>query len=352
MFDAGSRLASILNEKSNVQSISCYSKLFLNLMRTVYDEVQMETRLNKFKFSGSSNTRPNTSRDQSTAKIPAKVIPPSPVPDKMNVEGLKSEILLSLKADISTVLKSELKNALADDFDFLKNELKEVKIEIINSTAALKHEIDQAKVSIKEVEGGLSVWSEEVVTLQKTVSGMKTEIAELKAKCEDLEGRSRRCNIRIISVPETPDSSTAASVSKLLTEVLQLDKEPLIDRAHRSLGPKKPGGKPRAIVAKLHYYQECAQILRRARIRGQLRFNGESITIFPDYTTAVAKARAAFTEVRKLLRDREGVRYGILFQARLRVTFRGEDREFTDSDKAMTYVKKNIIPPTEAGESL
>lgn len=161
----------------------------------------------------------------------------------MDVEGLKSEILISLKADISTVIKSELKNALADDFEMLKNELKAVKTEIINNTAALKSEIDQVNVSIKEVEGGLSTWSDEVATLQKTVSEMKAEMAELKTKCEDMEGGMTRCNIRIIGVPKTPDSSTTTSVSKLLTEVLQLGKEPLIDRSHRSLGPKKPGGR-------------------------------------------------------------------------------------------------------------
>lgn len=319
-------------------------------MEQVHDGALMDTRLKKFKYTETSKTRPNTSSDQSAAKSPAKVTPPSPAPREMDVEVLKSEILLSLKADISAVIKSELKNALADDFEMLKNELKEVKTEIINNTAALKSEIDQVKVSIKEVEGGLSAWSDEVAALQNSVSEMKAEMAELKSKCEDMEGRMRRCNIRIIGVPETPDSSTTTSVSKLLSEVLQLDKEPLIDRSHRSLGPKKPGGKPRAIVAKLHYYQDCVQILRCARTRGPLRFNGEPITIFPDYTATVAKARAAFTEVRKLLRDRQGVRYGILFPARFRVTYKGEDREFTDPDKAMTYVKKNILPSTEAAE--
>lgn len=244
----------------------------------------MATKLKKYKFTGSSNTRPNTSSDQSTAKSPAKETPPSPAAEEMDVAGLKSEILLSLKADISTVIKSELKNALADDFEILKNELKAVKTEIINNTAALKSEIDQVKVSVKEVEGGLSAWSDEVATLQNTVSVMKAEMAEMKTKCEDMEGRMRRCNIRIIGVPETPDSSTTTSVSKLLTEVLQLEKEPLIDRSHRSLGPKKPDGKPPAIVAKLHYYQECVGVLRRARTRGPLRFNGEPIAIFPDYT--------------------------------------------------------------------
>lgn len=56
----------------------------------------------------------------------------------MDASSLKSEILLSLKADISSVIKSELRNALAEDFDFLNNELCAVKNKIINNTAAVK----------------------------------------------------------------------------------------------------------------------------------------------------------------------------------------------------------------------
>ncbi|KAK2829723.1 hypothetical protein Q7C36_017713 [Tachysurus vachellii] len=277
----------------------------------------------------------------------------------MDTSGLKSEILLALKSDISTVIKSELKDALAEDFDFLKSELRAVKSEIINSTAALRSELDQVKASVNDIEGGLSNWSDEVVALQSTVSELKSELTfmlrttqglkELKVKCEDLEGQMRRCNVRILGVPETPDSSSCIAVAKMLTEVLQLEKEPLIDRSHRTPGQKKPGGKPRVIVAKLHYYQDCVEILHRARTRGPLRFNDAYITILPDYTASVAKARAAFTDMRKLLRNRQGVRYGLLFPTRLRITHGEEDIEFADPNKAMAYVKENIILATDDG---
>lgn len=128
----------------------------------------------------------------------------------------------------------------------------------------------------------------------------------------------------------------------------KLEKEPLIDRSHRTPVQKKPGGKPRVIVAKLHYYQDCAEILRRARTCGPIRFNDAHITILPDYTASMAKARAAFTDVRRLLRNRQGVRCGLLFLARLRITH-GEDKEFADPNKAMAYVKENIILVTDDG---
>ena len=130
--------------------------------------------------------------------------------------------------------------------------------------------------------------------------------------------------------------STRNSRLKLLSEMLQLDKR----AADQLLAPE-----PRA-------EEDCVQTLQRVRTRGPLRFNGEPITIFPDYTATVAKAQAAFTKVRNLLRDWQGVWYAILFPVRFRVTYRGEDREFTDPDKALTYITKNIISSTEAAECM
>lgn len=76
-------------------------------------------------------------------------------------------------------------------------------------------------------------------------------------------------------------------------------------------------------------------------------YNGNRIAIFPDYTSTVAKARAAFTDVRKMLRGRRGVRYGLLYPARLRVLYKDEDKEFLDPMKAMEFIQKKVIPFTE-----
>jgi len=78
-----------------------------------------------------------------------------------------------------------------------------------------------------------------------------------------------------------------------------------------------------------------------------LIYNGNRIAIFPDYTSAVAKARAAFTDVRKTLRGRRGVCYGLLYPARLRISYKDEDKEFMDPMKAMEFVQKKVIPFTE-----
>lgn len=317
-----------------------------------HNNIVMAANLRKYKYSGPQGSRPSSASDQSSAKTRTTEpeAPPSPTLSKSDIMAdLKTEVLLELKADISTVIKKEIKEALAEDFGTLKLEIQSVKTALFNNTTALRADMGQVQVRVNDMEDGLSTWSDEVVALRDTVAELKTEVKALKEKNEDMEGRMRRCNVRILGVPETESSSTLA-VANMLKDVLQLDKEPLVDRSHRSPGQKKPGGRPRVIVAKLHYYQDCVDVLRRARTRGPLHFKGTPITIAPDFTISVAKARAEFTGVRRLLRDRPGVRYGLLYPARLRVTHGEEDVMFVDPDVAMAYVKEKILPTPGDGE--
>lgn len=154
------------------------------------------------------------------------------------------------------------------------------------------------KTTMSHIEVALSSYSDDVTSLQTKVGKLEIEVGNLREKCLDMEGRMRRSNIRILNVPETQGSSTPTAVSKLLREALKMDKDVLIDRSHRGLQPRSQEGKPRVIVAKLHFYQDCMDILRRAREFGPLRFNDTDIYIFPDYLPSVVHARSAFNEVR------------------------------------------------------
>lgn len=79
---------------------------------------------------------------------------------------MKLEILLSLKADILSVIKLEIKNALAEDFNFLKKELHALSTEVKNNTAAIRMESDQMRTTEHDIETELSAWSDVVVSLQ------------------------------------------------------------------------------------------------------------------------------------------------------------------------------------------
>lgn len=57
------------------------------------------------------------------------------------------------------------------------------------------------------------------------------------------------------------------------SESLQLDKDMLVDRSHGTLAPARKDGKPCTTVAKLHYFQNCAESLTQARARGAQKYN-------------------------------------------------------------------------------
>lgn len=74
----------------------------------------------------------------------------------------------------------------------------------------------------------------------------------------------------------------------------------------------------------------------------KLQFNGEPF--FLDYLSKVAKTRAAYLDASKLLHEKMGFCYGILFPARLHLTHNGVAQDFVNPDKALAYIKKYFAP--------
>lgn len=196
------------------------------------------------------------------------------------------------------------------------------------------------KGTVGEIEQCLSSCIDNITEIKATMEKLAATITRLEDKCENLESESRRNNVRIIGVPEGPDTSSTATVASLLKEAFYLESEPLIDRSHRTLQPKpKVGERPRAIVCSLHDHSDCVSILRHARELQQIAIQGATISVFPDHTAKITRARATFYDIRGQLRNIEGVRYGILHPARLRITYNSIQKDFVSSEEAQAYVR-------------
>ncbi|KAI4797812.1 hypothetical protein KUCAC02_024832 [Chaenocephalus aceratus] len=139
---------------------------------------------------------------------------------------------------------------------------------------ALKDDLSSTEAELQTVMADLSV-SITNIKSDAELEHLSAELERADNKCEDLEARSRRNN---------------------------LEKEPLLDRAHRALQPKpRPGERPRTITARLHYHADCADIVRRARAQQRIKIGDFVVSIFPDHTSRTARARAAFNDVRRQL---------------------------------------------------
>lgn len=132
-------------------------------------------------------------------------------------------------------------------------------------------------------------------TTSGTVQRMEKALAVVQACNEDLEARSRRNNVRITGVPEsTHIQNMERYVEDLLRDLCAEDLTPmfLVERAHRILGPRpNPGATPRPIIARLLNYRDRDTVLRAAREKGDIQYQGNSIALYQDFTQAVQMAR-------------------------------------------------------------
>ncbi|KAL7375550.1 hypothetical protein ABVT39_019356 [Epinephelus coioides] len=131
----------------------------------------------------------------------------------------------------------------------------------------------------------------------------------------------------------------------MLQDALALDYSPKLDWAHRSLQPKrKDGNPPRPIVVKFHYFQEKVDVLRKSAAAGVI-FHNRRIHIYADNTPSVRAKRAAFNEVRGLLRRCPEVKYGISYPAILWITTPGgEQKSLDNASEARAYVISKLQP--------
>lgn len=254
-------------------------------------------------------------------------------------EATFTRALEVLKRDICDKLDSKI-DAVTHTLRF---EISSVKEEFKAAVSSLQATVNSQGATIKDLEVSATTCSDDLSSLQATVKTLKEEVKHLQTKCEDLEGRSRRNNIRLIGVPEgaeTPDPREFTS--QLLQDLLKLDEPPLLDRAHRALGPKpKTGAPPRPLLVRVHYFHIKEKMLRQAGANTPLLFQGKKISIFPDFTPAVAKKRSEFTSVKRLLHTCPGVKFGLFYPAELRITLPdGAVRKFTEPSAATDFANK------------
>lgn len=181
-----------------------------------------------------------------------------------------------------------------------------------------------------------------LMVMEKTMNDLKVENTRLQAKVNDLEGRSRRNNIKIPEGEEkgTPTEFICALIPKLLGES-HFQKPVIINCAHRTQQPKPAeGARPRTFIARVHHYQEKEMIIRLGR-QQTLEYNGQQVLIFPDYTAEVMEQRSGFHEVMQDLREMT-IKHSLRFPAKLHLQHNGQQRIFTSPGEAKRFVDKEI----------
>uniref|UniRef100_A0A087X7F1 L1 transposable element RRM domain-containing protein n=1 Tax=Poecilia formosa TaxID=48698 RepID=A0A087X7F1_POEFO len=191
-------------------------------------------------------------------------------------------------ANLQTILQ-ELRESCRESGDGFR----EVKGEIKN----VNRRLDEAETRILEAE---NQQLEEVVM---KLSKVQDEFEKLV----ELEGRSRRDNLRLHGIVEGSEDgspSISAFIDNLLRDKLDIPKslDLNIERAHHSLGPRAP---PHSIIVKFGTSKVKDEILKRAWQKKGFMVAGRKVIVDHDYAPDVLKRRREYIEVKRVLKEKK-----------------------------------------------
>lgn len=206
---------------------------------------------------------------------------------------------------------------------------------IQESIKPLQASLDTLQTAVNSFQGRLtSVEStagdnfERLTVAESTITELKNQNKLLLDRLDDLENRSRRANLRILNIPEGSEEGKdpLKFIGDALMQMMGPDvftAPPELERAHRTPNTKSNQRKtPRAFLVCFSKFQQKEAVLRWARSH-ELMYKGASVRIYQDLSTALAKKRAAFNDVKRALYQKN-VRFQQLYPARLRVSYGGD----------------------------
>lgn len=205
---------------------------------------------------------------------------------------------------------------------------------------------------ITEAEGRISN-SEDTAAIHITkLAEVESKLEAAMDKIDDLENRSRWCNIRVIGLPEGSEGANPVAFFRTwLPELLKVGFKGgsvKVDRCHRALARRPPPDqRPRAVILKLHNFQDKVRIMQAARKTQPLVYNSAPIMIFEDFSAAVLRKRQEFYQVKQQLKER-GIAYAMLYPAVLRIKHNGQEKVFKHPKEVAAFLDKE---PQRGGSS-
>ena len=105
-----------------------------------------------------------------------------------------------------------------------------------------------------------------------------------------------------------------------------------VQEAYRTPSRLDKKKSPSHIIIKTQNIQNKERILRAAKEKGQVTYEGKPIRLTPDFSVETMKARRTWIEVLQKLRD-HGCKPRLLFPAKLSFTINGENKIFQNKKK-------------------
>lgn len=258
---------------------------------------------------------------------------PPPLQAEQSVEFSTPEPELTLKQ-----LSTQLLAAIQLSTTSLTGKIEEVRVDV----GLLRNDMQNLRERVKETESRISQLEDAAAPIPDRVSSLEKAAGMWTQRADDLENRLRRNNIRILGLPERSEGGDAClfaeSWLKSTFPNATLSTVFAVERAHRvPARPLPPGAPPRPFLVRLLSSRDRDAILQAARQKGDILYNNNVISIFPDFSAALQKLRASYINVKKRLRGLN-LSYSMSFPAKLRVVHEDKTVFFTSPSDAESWM--------------
>lgn len=123
--------------------------------------------------------------------------------------------------------------------------------------ANVQSEQSGVKKRVEGLELAVTAYDSRLEDVERICEELRSDNKFLCAKVNDLEGRSRRLNLKFVGIKGAEQGHPTTFITELIATLFGQDKFPKpvkVDRTHRSWRPKPSDDeRPRPIIAKLHH---------------------------------------------------------------------------------------------------
>lgn len=215
----------------------------------------------------------------------------------------------------------ELKRDIMDFKNDIKQEFINFRTEMNQKIQDVASDVRNHGTRLTEAEQRVEETETANIDLRDALLDSLKQQKLLQDKVTDLEGRSRRNNIRIYGIKEgTEGNSMLTFIDNFLKTELALDgtAELQIQRAHRSIGPKpRDEAVSRSILVNFQRYDTKDKILKTAWSK-KIICDGKPVSFAHDLPTEINNRLREYRDIKKILKEKQ-IRFQTPYPARMRI---------------------------------